>query len=134
MTPEAIEAHCLSLPAAMLSIQWGGTHVFKVGGKIFAIAGLGGGGGPPRYSFKASDMAFELLIEQGLARPAPYLQRAKWVQLFSIEALTDHEIAAYLAQAYALIAARLTRAVKRELGLGQDEAAVRSSRPRPGPG
>jgi hypothetical protein len=27
--------------------------------------------------FKASEMAFELLCEQALARPAPYPQRAK---------------------------------------------------------
>ena len=77
MTPDQIEAHCLSLPAATLSIQWGGTHVFKVGGKLFAMSE----GEVWGLAFKASDMAFELLCEQGLARPAPYLQRAKWLQV-----------------------------------------------------
>ena len=113
MTPEAIEADCLSLPAATLSIQWGGTHVFKVGGKIFAMAE----GGVWGLTFKVSDMAFELLREQGLARPAPYLQRAKWLQLTGPDALSDEELKAYLTEAYAIVSARLTRRLRAELGL-----------------
>jgi|HubBroStandDraft_5_1064220.scaffolds.fasta_scaffold225176_1 predicted DNA-binding protein (MmcQ/YjbR family) len=114
VTPEAVEAHCLSLPAATLSIQWGGTHVFKVGGKIFAMTG----GGVWGLSFKASDMAFELLQEQKLARPAPYLQRAKWLQLLAPDALGDADLKAYLTQAHAIVSAKLTRRLRAELGLG----------------
>jgi predicted DNA-binding protein (MmcQ/YjbR family) len=118
VTPKAFEAACLALPAASLSVQWGESRVFKVGGKMFAVIGLNTReGGPPAYSFKASDMAFELLIEHGLGRPAPYLQRAKWVRLAGPDALSDADLKAYLAQAHALVAARLTRARKRELGL-----------------
>ncbi len=62
-------------------------------------------------------MAFELLIEHGLATPAPYLGRAKWVQLKSPDALPAAELIAYLAQAHALVAARLTRAERKRLGL-----------------
>jgi predicted DNA-binding protein (MmcQ/YjbR family) len=113
MTPEAIEAHCLSLPAVTLSIQWGGTHVFKVGGKIFAMSE----GGVWGLAFKASDMAFELLREQGLARPAPYLQRAKWLQLSRPDALSDDELLAYLTEAHAIVCAKLTRRLRAELGL-----------------
>lgn len=119
MTPEAFEAACLALPAATKSVQWGNDHVFKVGGKMFAVMGFSDPSGPPRFSFKASDIAFELLIEQGLARPAPYLQRARWVALASPDALTNSEISAYLAQAHAIVAARLTRAVRRSLGLAR---------------
>ena len=118
MTPKAFEKACLALPAATLSVQWGEARVFKVGGKIFAIVGPDRDDGPSSYSFKASDMAFELLIEHGLARPAPYLARAKWVRLIDHEALSDDDLKAYLAQAHALVAARLTRAQKRALGLG----------------
>jgi predicted DNA-binding protein (MmcQ/YjbR family) len=118
MTPKAFAAACLALPGATLSVQWGGAQVFKVGGKIFAIIGLNRGEGPPAYNFKASDMAFELLVEHGLARPAPYLYRAKWVRLLTPDALPDDDLTAYLGQAHALVAARLTRAQKRALGLG----------------
>jgi predicted DNA-binding protein (MmcQ/YjbR family) len=114
VTPQAIEAHCLSLPAAALSIQWGGTHVFKVGGKIFAMSE----GEVWGLAFKASEMAFELLCEQGLARPAPYLRRAKWVQVIASEkGLSDAELRAYLTEAHAIVCAKLTRKRRLELGL-----------------
>ncbi|HEX4198933.1 MAG TPA: MmcQ/YjbR family DNA-binding protein [Caulobacteraceae bacterium] len=118
MTPAAFETACMALPGASYSLQWGDSRVFKVGGKMFAIVGLNRGDGPPSYNFKASDMAFELLVEHGLARPAPYLARAKWVRLAGHDALSDDDLKAYLAQAHALVAARLTRVQKRALGLG----------------
>jgi predicted DNA-binding protein (MmcQ/YjbR family) len=118
MTPKAFEAACLALPAATLTVQWGDSRVFKVGGKMFAVIGLNRDEATPAYNFKASDMAFELLVEHGLARPAPYLQRAKWVRLISPDALSNDDIKAYLGQAHALVAARLTRVQKRALGLG----------------
>jgi predicted DNA-binding protein (MmcQ/YjbR family) len=117
VSPEAFEAHCLGLPAVSLSVQWGGTSVFKVGGKIFALANGLVERRASGFMFKVSDMAYELLIEQGLAAPAPYLARAKWVQMADNDALPDAELAAYLNQAHALVAARLTRAARKELGL-----------------
>ena len=123
MTPEAFDAVCMGLTGATHVRQWGGSEVYKVGGKIFAIlAAFGPHEGPDRgdgraATFKASDMAYELLIEHGLARPAPYLARAKWVQLVRGDALSDQDLRAYLVQAHALVAARLTKAAQRALGL-----------------
>jgi predicted DNA-binding protein (MmcQ/YjbR family) len=114
---EAFEAYCLSLPAATLSVQWGDDHVFKVGGKMFAVAGPIGSGGVGGYTFKASDMAYELLIEQEIARPAPYLARAKWVQLMARDSLPENDLQAYLRHAHALVTAKLTRASRKALGL-----------------
>ena len=117
MTPKTFEARCLRLPAATKVVQWERSSVFKVGGKMFAISGgfTAGSGG---YMFKVSNMAYVMLIEHGLARPAPYLARAKWVQLVRNNALPDAELTAYLAQAHALIAAKLTRKLRKELKLG----------------
>ena len=39
MRPKTFETHCLRLPAATKVVQWEGTSVFKVGGKMFALAG-----------------------------------------------------------------------------------------------
>jgi predicted DNA-binding protein (MmcQ/YjbR family) len=117
VTPEALEAYCLNLPGTTMVVQWGGTSVFKVGGKIFALANGLVERREAGFMFKASEMAYELLIEQGIARPAPYLARAKWVLLTDNDALPDAELAAYLSQAHALIAAKLTRAARRELGI-----------------
>jgi len=111
VTLDEIEAHCLSLPGATKVVQWGGSRVFKVGGKIFAACGE-----VWPVAFKASDMAYELLPEQGLARPARYLYRAKWLEL-EFEALGDDELRGYLSRAHALVAARLTRRARAELGL-----------------
>ncbi|MGY3528043.1 MmcQ/YjbR family DNA-binding protein [Bradyrhizobium sp. USDA 4452] len=116
MRPKTFEARCLRLPAATKFVQWEGTSVFKVGGKMFALAGgfVASTGG---FMFKTSNMAYQLLIEQELARPAPYLARAKWVQLIGNDALPDAELKAYLGQAHALIASKLTRKSRKALGL-----------------
>lgn len=108
MRPKTFEAHCLRLPAATKVVQWEGTSVFKVGGKMFALAGgyIESTGG---FMFKTSNMAYQLLIEQGLAQPAPYLARAKWVQLMANNSLPDAELKAYLDQAHALIVEKLSR-------------------------
>lgn len=116
MSPKVFEATCLRLPAATKVVQWEGTSVFKVGGKMFALSGgfIERSGG---FMFKTSTMAYQLLIEQGFARPAPYLARAKWVQLTGNSALSDGELKAYLDHAHALIVAKLTRKSRKALGL-----------------
>ncbi len=121
MTPKTFEARCLRLPAATKVVQWEGTSVFKVGGKMFALSGgyTAESGG---YMFKVSDMAYGMLIEHGLARPAPYLARAKWVQLVGNNALPDAELTAYLVQAHALIVAKLSKKLRKELGLASPQA------------
>jgi predicted DNA-binding protein (MmcQ/YjbR family) len=116
MTPKTFEARCLRLPAATKVVQWEGTSVFKVGGKMFALGG-GFAAGTGGYMFKVSDMAYAMLIEHGVARPAPYLARAKWVQLVGNNALPNAELTAYLAQAHTLIVAKLTRKSRKALGL-----------------
>ena len=39
MTYEEFNAFCGGLPATTYVVQWGGAHVWKVGGKVFAIGG-----------------------------------------------------------------------------------------------
>ena len=106
----------MALAGAAFDIKWGADRVYSVGGKMFAAAGAVGDPAPC-YSFKASDLAFEALIEQGLAVPAPYAARFKWVRLASADALSDTELTAYVGQAHALAAAGLSRKLRRSLGL-----------------
>jgi predicted DNA-binding protein (MmcQ/YjbR family) len=112
VSPQAFDAACRRLPAVTSVVQWGADNVYKVGGRIFAVTGPSGG-----CSFKATDIAFEALTASGRARPAPYLARAKWVYFDSVADIDDPEMADWLATAHALVAAKLTRAVRRELGL-----------------
>lgn len=111
LTAEALEAFCLSLPGASVSVQWGNDRVFKVGGKMFAVLGMQTGR-EPLLSFKCPDMAFALLIEQEGVRPAPYLARAKWVQLDRLDRLAPAELAARLTQSHALVAASLPKRLR----------------------
>jgi predicted DNA-binding protein (MmcQ/YjbR family) len=124
VSPAAFEAACLALSGASKVVQWGGSSVYKLGPKVFAIAGLGHGGAAPSYTFKVSEMAYELLIEQGLAQPAPYLRGAKWVRLVSRDALDAADLTAYLREAHALVAVKLTRVQRAELGLAPKPARV----------
>jgi len=112
------EAFIRTLPAATVVRQWGDSSVGKVGGKIFAVLGEAAGGAAS-MSFKCSDLAFELLPELEGIRQAPYLARAKWVAVRSGSPLTRAELADYVAEAHRLVAARLPRRVKAELGLEQ---------------
>jgi predicted DNA-binding protein (MmcQ/YjbR family) len=113
VTPAAFEAVCHALPGVTMDVQWGDDHVFKVGGKMFAVLAPSDGS----FSFKASDIAFEVLTEQGPGKPAPYLARAKWVRFADLSAQDDAEVTGWLRSAHGLVAAKLTRKVRRELGI-----------------
>ena len=56
MTQEEYNDFCRSLPATSHVVQWGGSHVWKVGGKVFAIGGMKDG--VPSYTFKTSELSY----------------------------------------------------------------------------
>lgn len=113
MDRKALRRTCLALKGATLDHPWDDNHdAYKIGGKMFAVVGSKGG-----LSFKASDIAFEVLTETGKAQPAQYMARGHWVQLDDWQDWPDDELADYLERAYELIAAKLTKAAKKELGL-----------------
>ena len=104
---------CLALPAATLDHPFSDGHdAYRVGGKMFCMVGEMGG-----VSFKVSDIAYEVLTEDGRARPAPYMARNKWVNLPRIDDWPDDELAEHLAIAHSIVAAKLTRKARKDLGL-----------------
>jgi predicted DNA-binding protein (MmcQ/YjbR family) len=111
LTREQIEAAALALRAATKVVQWGGSDVYKVGGKVFAICGLRGG-----LSFKVSEIGFVALTEGGPARQAPYLHKGSWV-IVDLDAADEADMTDWLTNAHALIAAKLPRLRRKELGL-----------------
>jgi predicted DNA-binding protein (MmcQ/YjbR family) len=118
MKHDAFNAFCRSLPTTSYVVQWGGSHVWKVGGKVFAIGG--GNDDAPTYTFKAGDISYELLKEQDGLRPAPYLasRGLKWIQHFAKPGLTDDELRGYIRLSYALVVQGLSKKKRAELGLG----------------
>ncbi|WP_119420507.1 MmcQ/YjbR family DNA-binding protein [Desertibaculum subflavum] len=117
LTYREFNAFCGGLPAATYVVQWGGAHVWKVGGKVFAIGGWARGE-HPGITFKVSDIGFEMLREAPGCRPAPYLasRGMKWIQSFE-RGLGKKELKLYLKGSHALVAAGLSRKKRAELGL-----------------
>ena len=110
MTRDAFNAFCSRLPGATHVVQWGGSDVWKVGGKVFAIGGWDDDA--PAFTFKTSEMAFMVLSDQPGLRPAPYLasRGLKWIQNFAEPGLDDVALRDYLTQSYRMIAAALPKA------------------------
>lgn len=113
MRREGFEAFILGLPKATLVRQWRDDSVAKVGGKIFALLD----NDPGEVWLKVSPMAYELLTELDGVRPAPYFARASWVAISAASQLRGDEVEAYVAEAHRIIAAKLSRKVRTELGL-----------------
>lgn len=123
MTYRELNAFCRKLKATTYVMQWGGSHVWKVGGKVFVIGG--GEDDQPSYSFKVSDLAFEILKERRGLRPAPYLasRGLKWIQHFGKPGLADDALRDYIRQSHAIVAQGLSKKRRIELGLEKREPA-----------
>lgn len=117
MTYDDFNAFCRALAATTYVQQWGGSHVWKVGGKVFAVGGWADE--RPAFTFKVSALSFEILREQPGLRPAPYLasRGLTWIQSFGPQRLTDDDLRDYLRQSHGLIAAGLSKRKRAELGI-----------------
>jgi predicted DNA-binding protein (MmcQ/YjbR family) len=128
MTIESVRRRCLAFPGVTEDIKWDDDLVFSVGGKMFCVAMLEP---PHRLSFKCDDETFAELIEREGIIPAPYLARAKWVSLESLDgAMEWPELEIRLLRAYELVKASLTKKARAALDAARE--AVRSSSPRAG--
>ncbi len=118
MTYDEFNNFCRELPATSYVVQWGGSHVWKVGGKVFAIGGWGEAH-KPAYSFKVSENNFHFLANTPGYKPAPYLasRGMKWIQQFDGTASEDEELRYYLKDSYRIVALGLSKKRQKELGL-----------------
>ena len=138
MDAEWLREVCLALPDATEHIQWGYDLVFKVHGKMFAVAPLEPA--PVVLSFKCSDESFAELTERPDVIPAPYMARAKWVALQSRDAVRRGELAELLRASYAMVFAKLPKRLQQGSGAGgrprgkKNQAKARTKKGRPGAG
>ena len=117
MNIDQLRKLCLSFPGATEQIQWGDNLLFKVGGKMFAVAAL-----EPAavwMSLKANPENFVELTERPGIIPAPYLARAKWIALESQDSLPAAEVAGLLRESYELVLAKLPRKLRGTVATGQ---------------
>lgn len=120
MTYEEFNKFCSSLPATTYVTQWGGSHVWKVGEKVFAIGGWEKMGNPA-ITFKTSDLNYHFLNDQTGYRPAPYLaaRGMKWIQQYDVPDTEDNEVTYYLSESHRIVSLGLTKKKQKELGLNQ---------------
>ncbi len=117
MTYDELNAFCRGLPATTYVNQWGGSHVWKVGGKVFAIGGWADE--EAGFTFKVSEIAYEMLRDQPGLRPAPYLasRGMKWIQHYAKPGLSDTDLKDYFRQSHRIVSRGLSKKKQRELGL-----------------
>ena len=114
MDIDQLRSFCLSLPAATEDIKWDNDLVFSVGGKMFCVVALD----PPfSCSFKVKDEEFEELSFAEGFKPAPYMARAKWVQVTKSTVWNRNQWESYIRGSYELVAAKLTKKQRQDLGL-----------------
>jgi predicted DNA-binding protein (MmcQ/YjbR family) len=118
MTLSGYNRFCASLPHATHVVQWSDAHVWKVGGKVFAIASRWDG---PTLdiTFKCSPLTFDLLKNQPGMRPAPYLASRGliWLQRRNARTVDDAALRDYLRESHRLASLALPKKVQRALGL-----------------
>ena len=122
MNYETFNVFCGSFAATSHIVQWGGSHVWKVGGKVFAIGGWEKAK-KPAFTFKTLESDFLFLSDEPGYRPAPYFasRGMKWIQLCDL-ALTDEEkLFHFLKKSYHLVSLGLTKKKQKELGLNQKQ-------------
>ena len=120
----AFDRFCATLPATAMVVQWEGAHVWKVGGKVFAIGTVRARDDEEEPSFavslKCSEIAREMLAGRAGVGPAPHLPRGGWLQIRPGEdgdAVGGGEMRDLARGSHALMVKALTKAKRRELGL-----------------
>lgn len=118
---QSFNKFCQSLPGTTYVVQWGDSHVWKVGGKVFAIGGWEKDD-KPAFSFKTSEADFFFLQDESGFRPAPYMasRGMKWIQQYDSTGIDDKELEIYLTESYRLVSLNLTKKKQKELGINQN--------------
>ena len=117
MTRDEFNTFCGDLPHTTHVVQWGNADVWKIGGKVFAIGGWDEG--RDAFTFKVTELAFEVLSDCPGLRPAPYLasRGMKWIQDYAAPGLSEDSLRDHIHASYDMIAAALTKKKRAELGL-----------------
>ena len=103
-------------PGIGAEIKWENDLIFMVGGKMFAglcVTGADKG----KLAFKVDEHRFLELTDRPGIIPAPYMARAHWISLADPAVLPLAERQALLRRAWELVAAKLTKKARRELGI-----------------
>lgn len=111
MNIEELREYCLRKPGAGESFPFGEqTLVFKVGGKIFLLAGLGEGN---RFSAKCDpDLAVELRERHEEVQPGYHLNKRHWNTVRMDGGLKAKEIREMVDHSYEIVVRALPKKVR----------------------
>jgi predicted DNA-binding protein (MmcQ/YjbR family) len=115
MTIESLMNICQSLKGTTSDIKWEDHLCFNVGDKIYLITSPDQV--PPIASFKVTEEDFDALCEREGIQQARYFARRQWVSVDNISLLDHGEWEKYIAQSHRLVASKLTRKKRMELGI-----------------
>lgn len=109
---------CKKFKGAHYIMQWRGAHIWKVGGKVFAI-GFTLKNNQTAYTFKTSEQNYYFLNEKEGYQPAPYFasRGMKWIQQIDTSGTLDEELNYYLSESYRLVLTGISKAKRQKLGL-----------------
>ncbi len=105
---------CRALPGVTEDVKWEKNLVFSVGDKMFASFQIPDG---EPFGCKVDPDAFDVLVQRDDIEPAPYLARASWISIQRRETLPLDVLRDLLREAHALVAAKLSKKKRRELGI-----------------
>jgi predicted DNA-binding protein (MmcQ/YjbR family) len=109
------DAYVESLTGGTPMDQWE-SRIAKVGDKIFATLG-GSNADAPHIVVKVDPGEFDFLTTLPGVTQARYFAKGHWVAIREGSAMPDDEIRACIADSWALVAAKLTKKARAELGI-----------------
>ena len=122
MNYEAFNKFCSSLIATSYVNQWGGSHVWKVADKVFAIGGFTNKE-QEAFTFKTSPEDFYFLSDLEGYKPAPYFANRgmKWIQKIDNSKEIDEELEEYIKESHRIVSLGLSKIKQKNLGLNQNQ-------------
>jgi predicted DNA-binding protein (MmcQ/YjbR family) len=119
--PAALREHCLAFPGATETFPFGPeTSVFKVAGKMFALARLAQS--PLQVSVKCEPLLAERLRKAHAAvLPGYHLNKRHWNTMIIDGSLPEPMIKDMIEDSYDLVVSQLSAVRRRALGWRQDE-------------
>ena len=115
MTIEDLMTICSRLKGVTTDIKWENHLCFNVGEKIFLITSPDEI--PPNASFKVTEEDFDQMTERTGITQARYFARRQWVSVDDISRLNPGEWEQYIDGSHRLVASKLTKKKRIELGL-----------------
>lgn len=115
MNIESLRAYCLAKPGVTESFPFDSvTLVFKVGGKMFALADIEKQ--PLELALKCDpEKAVELRETYDAVQPGFHLNKTHWNTVTADSSLRDSQLSEWIDDSYGLVHKRLTKAVREEL-------------------